>query len=54
MSKIVEFFNIVFQFAYDFMHIPINIYGFEITMWAVFIFVFLGGVLFSVACDFFE
>lgn len=45
MYQILDFFKTIFNFAYEFMNIPIDIYGFEIRLWSVFIFVLLGSVL---------
>lgn len=47
MYEILNFFKVIFQFALDFMMIPIDIYGVDITIWEVFIFVLLGSILFG-------
>ncbi|MBO5341974.1 MAG: hypothetical protein J6A73_04740 [Lachnospiraceae bacterium] len=48
MYEILNFFKIIFDFALNFMQIPIDIYGLDITLWEVFLFVFVGSVLFAV------
>lgn len=48
MYEILNFFQIIFDFALNFMQIPIDIYGLDITLWEVFLFVFVGSVLFAV------
>ncbi|MBO5081532.1 MAG: hypothetical protein J6C06_02895 [Lachnospiraceae bacterium] len=53
MYEILNFFKILFDFALDFMKIPIDIYGVDFTLWEVFLFVFLGSVLFGVIVTFF-
>lgn len=53
MYQILNFFKIIFDFALAFMKIPINIYGIDFTLWDVFLFVFLGSVLFGVIMSLF-
>lgn len=45
MYEILNIFKTIFNFVFDFMNVPINIYGVEFTLWSVFIFVLLGSLL---------
>lgn len=44
----IDIFKVIFQFFWDVITIPINIDGFEITIWAV----FLTAVLFAIIVKF--
>lgn len=48
MYEILNFFKIIIDFALSFMQIPIDIYGVDITMWEVFIYVFIATVLLAI------
>lgn len=41
----MEIFAAVFKFAYDILNIPINAYGFTFSLWSVFIFSVVAGIV---------
>lgn len=41
----MEYFGRFLSATVDFMSIPINVFGFEISMWGVFLFTFLSSIL---------
>lgn len=47
MYQLLDLFKILFKFAFDVLNIPLDFWGVKITTWEVFIFVFLGSILFG-------
>lgn len=47
MYEILNFFKILIEFCYNVMSLSIVIYGVNITIFEVFVFVFLGSILWA-------
>lgn len=45
MYEILNFFQTVINFAFQILILPLNIYGLQITLFEVLIFVFIGSLL---------
>lgn len=53
MYEILNFFKVIFDFAFRLLQSPFYIYGVDFTLWEVFLFVLVGGVLLGFAFSFF-
>ena len=54
MYKILNTFQVIFDFCYEILVYPINFYGVEINLMSVLIFVLAGAIMWSFICAVFD